>query len=262
MSTPGKFGSWKSDRLRALAVAAVLLVWPAYYLTGYYLFPDRAQASTQEPRPTAKSASTNPTSDSISARIDQALHLIQANQPGKAVPLLEEVVASDPRNAVAWNNLCAANTMLMSYNIAIQDCGKALAIQPDFQLARNNLAWAQGEVRKTQKILADQEQTAPAKRDSAFYLEEGLNFLHLGDYAQAIAAWRHVPPHDAQGPLAANNIGTAYMFQHDPQQALGWFRKALQLNPTLTLAQNNIAWANEEIAKQQQTPTSRKPETK
>jgi tetratricopeptide (TPR) repeat protein len=261
MSTPGKFGSWNSERLRALAVAAVLLVWPAYYLTGYYLFPDRTQASTQEPR-VAKTAPTNPMSESTAVRIDQALHLIQANQPGKAIPLLEEVVASDPRNAIAWNDLCAANTMLMSYNIAILACGKALAIQPDFQLARNNLAWAQGEVRKTQRILANQEQAAPAKRDSAFYLDEGLNFLHVGDYAQAIAAWRRVPSRDAQGALAANNIGTACMFQHDPQQALDWFRKALQLNPTLTLAQNNIAWATDEIAKQQQTPAPRKPETK
>lgn len=262
MSTPGKFGSWTSERLRALAVATVLLVWPVYYLTTYYLFPDRAQASTQEPSLAAQSVPANPMSNSTAARIDQALHLIQANQPGKAVPLLEEVVASDSRNAVAWNNLCAANTMLMSYSIAIQDCGKALAIQPDFQLARNNLAWAQGEIRKAQKILADQEQTAPAKRDSAFYLDEGLNFLHLGDYAQAIAAWRRVPPRDAPGALAANNIGTAYMFQRDPQQALEWFRKALQLNPTLTLAQNNIAWATDEIAKQQQTPAPRKPENK
>jgi len=262
MSVLGKFGWWNSERLRALAVAAVLLAWPAYYLTSYYLFPDAAQASTQEPRSATKGASPNPVSESIAPRIDQALRLIQANQPGKAVPLLEEVVASDPRNAIAWNNLCAANTMLMSYNIAIQDCAKALAIQPDFQLARNNLAWAQGEVRKTQKILADQEQTAPAKRDSAFYLEEGLNFLHLGDYAQAIAAWRRVPLQNAPGALAANNIGTAYMFQHDPQRALDWFRKALQLNPTLILAQNNIAWATEEIAKQPQPPTPRKPETK
>jgi len=252
MSTPGKFSSWKSERLRALTVAAILLAWPAYYLTSYYLFPNRIQVVTQEPHPVAKSVLTNPKSESIATRIDQALRLIQANQPGKAIPLLESVVASDPRNAVAWNNLCAANTMLMSYNIAIQDCTKALAIQPDFQLARNNLAWAQGEVRKTQKILASQEQTAPAQRDSAFYLEEGLNFLHLGDYDQAIAAWRRVPPHDAQGGLAANNIGTAYMFQHDPQQALDWFRKALQLNPAPKLAQNNIAWATEEIAKQQQ----------
>lgn len=262
MSTPGKFGSWNAERLRALAVAAVLLVWPAYYLIGYYLFPDRTQASTQEPRPVTKGAPTNPMSESTAARIDQALHLIQANQPGKAVPLLEEVVASDPRNAVAWNNLCAANTMLMSYSIAIQDCAKALAIQPDFQLAHNNLAWTQGEIHKTQKILADQEQTAPAKRDAAFYLDEGLNFLHLGNYAQAIAAWRRVPLRGVEGALAANNIGTAYMFQHDPQQALDWFRKAVQLTPTLTLAQNNIAWASGEIAKQQQTRAPRKPESK
>jgi hypothetical protein len=38
--------------------------------------------------------------------------------------------------------------MLKEYDEAITDCNRALAIAPDFQLAANNLHWAQQEQAK------------------------------------------------------------------------------------------------------------------
>jgi len=49
----------------------------------------------------------------------------------------------DPKSAVAWNNIAAADEGLKRWDDAIDAAKHALALQPDFQLARNNLAWSQ-----------------------------------------------------------------------------------------------------------------------
>ena len=74
--------------------------------------------------------------------------------------------------------------------------------------------------------------------------------LHAGEYDQAIQAWQRTLKIDPKSALAANNIGTAYMFKNEPATAISWFGKALALDPTLQIAKNNSAWARSEIAKQ------------
>lgn len=66
--------------------------------------------------------------------------------------------------------------MLMSYNLAVEECGKAIHLKPDFQLAENNLKWGADELQKSKQAIALQEQSAPAARDANFYLTEGAEF--------------------------------------------------------------------------------------
>ncbi len=223
------------DRVRAGIAACVILALPVGYLVAHYGFPKQVSATTQP------LVVDNP--------INLSLGYIRANQPGRALPVLDGVVAADPNNVVAWNNLCVAHTMLMSYNVAIEDCGKALQIQPNFQLAKNNLKWATDELQKTRQSIALEEQTAPASRDADFYLAEGLNFLHTGDYDQAIKAWQRALDLDPRDALAANNIGVAYMSKNQPALAVPWFRKAVEIDPSLQLARNNLAWGEDVASK-------------
>ena len=74
--------------------------------------------------------------------------LHQRQSAGARHPLLDSIVAEDGKNAIAWNDLCVAHTMQMEYSVAIEDCNGAIRIAPDFQLARNNLKWAQDEKQK------------------------------------------------------------------------------------------------------------------
>jgi len=103
---------------------------------------------------------------------------------------------------------------------------------------------------KAGRALADAEQqTAPAARDAAFYINQGLSLLHLGENDQAIAAWQRALDLDAHNAVAANNIGTAYMLKQQPLTAIPWFEKAIAMDPSLQLAKNNLAWAHNELAK-------------
>ncbi len=47
-----------------------------------------------------------------------------------------------PEYAAAYNNICAAENAMASYDEAAADCRRALTLQPDYPLARNNLAFA------------------------------------------------------------------------------------------------------------------------
>ncbi|MEO8216597.1 MAG: tetratricopeptide repeat protein [Acidobacteriota bacterium] len=47
------------------------------------------------------------------------------------------------RGAAAFNNICAAYNSLERWDEAIAACRSALEIDPEFQLARNNLNWAE-----------------------------------------------------------------------------------------------------------------------
>jgi len=60
-----------------------------------------------------------------SNRMDLSVAYINANQPGRAIPLLQAAVATDPYNAAEWNNLCLANAMQKDYRTAIEEVGKA-----------------------------------------------------------------------------------------------------------------------------------------
>lgn len=241
------------QRIRAVAVAAVLIALPSCLLVSYYAFPKKVLAAQRQPLSAAASqtllerqVAVNPT---LEDRINLAFDYIQANHAARALPLLESVVQQDPRNAVAWNDLGVANTMLMNYDKGVDDCQRALAIAPGFQLARNNLKWAQGEFRKTVQQIAQQEQSAPPARTSSAYLAEGLNFLHIGNYDQAIHSWQRALELNSKDALSSNNIGTAYMLKHQPAIALTWFQRALSIDPSLQIAQNNEAWARSEIVR-------------
>ncbi len=101
----------------------------------------------------------------------------------------------------------------------------------------------------TIKAISAQEQTDASKRDAAFYLTEGMNFLHVGNYDEAVHAWRRALDMDPRNAAAANDIGIAIMFQKHPAAAVPWFQKAIALDPTLQIAQNNLAWVRQEEAK-------------
>jgi len=242
--------SWSAAILTSCAILAL----PVGYLVEYYGSPGRTTGSTSfsgPPRDVASLKQDARIDPALEQRLNLSLAYIQANQPDRAILVLDGVIAESRGNAAAWNNRCVAEIMQKSYDSAMADCREALRIAPDFQLAKNNLKWAEDQSRK-ESSLNDRNKgkvrsSSPNAND---YLVQGLNFLHAGQYDRAIDAWQHTLTIDPGSALAANNIGTAYMFKKEPAKALSWFEKALSFDPTLQIAKNNLEWAQSEIAKQ------------
>jgi tetratricopeptide (TPR) repeat protein len=86
-----------------------------------------------------------PTADN---RLNLSVAYINGGAAERAIPILESLVAGDKDNARAWNNLCVARTLRKDYGEAIAACSQALRVDPNFQLAANNLRWALGEQEK------------------------------------------------------------------------------------------------------------------
>lgn len=227
-------------QIQDLAMRAILGVPPVP------VTPDIAPLQRNDIASLEETVRINPTSEN---RINLSFAYIHANQPSRALPILNALVMESPNNAVAWNNLCAAHNMLAEYPIAISACRKAIDIDPGFQLALNNLKWAQDEAAKAKQPVTGVDQNASTARTSADYIAEGLNYLHIGNYEEAIKAWQRALAIDPNSALAANNIGAAYMSKGQPEEALTWFQKALAIDPSLQIARNNVAWASSEIAK-------------
>jgi len=240
-------------RTATIVIVCVILALPIGYLVLHHV-PSRSVFANTPAAPApaqiiATLESTAKASPTPANLLNLSLAYINANIPGRAIPILVSLVADDRNNAAAWNNLCVANTLQQDYKAAISDCDHALQIDPNLQLAKNNLKWAEDEKQKTIDSISAQEQAGTASRDAAFYLKEGLDYFHLGDYDQAIKAWQHTLELDPRDASAANNIGTAYMLKQQTSEAVVWFNKSLAIDPNLQLTKNNLAWAHDEQAK-------------
>ena len=231
----------------AYVLAGVLLVLPViYFLISRGTTPVQSaprQAGTDIASLEAL-VQASPTNDN---RVNLSAAYISGGVAPRAIPILQSVVSEDNSNVVAWNDLCVAHTLQRDYDNAIEECDKALLISPSFQLARNNRQWAQDEKNKSLGIKGGA--SSPVSRDAAFYVNDGLKQYNLGFYDQAIASWQRALELDPSNALAENNLGTAYMVKKHPEIAIGLFHKAIALDPTLQIAKNNLAWAQQEQAK-------------
>ena len=67
----------------------------------------------------------------------------QAGDFRECISVAKRALETDPKSALAYNNKCSAYLELREFDRAIAACEKALAIDPSFDHARNNLKWAQ-----------------------------------------------------------------------------------------------------------------------
>jgi len=132
------------SRIVNVVLVALFITLPLIY------FAFRSKDKLAKPAPVQAAAQTDVAALETAARntptagnlINLSLAYINGGASARAVPVLLVVVTSDKNNVIAWNGLCVARTLLKDYAGAIDDCSRALAIQADFQLARNNLKWA------------------------------------------------------------------------------------------------------------------------
>ena len=242
----------RQSRLIAGITAAAILVFPF----GYLIYAGSHGKKVMANNPPATVATADIAASEVLARqnpsetnlINLSLAYINGGASGRAIPVLQAVVVRDKNSAVAWNDLCVAQTLQGGYAEAIDACNRALTINPTFQLARNNLRWASDERQKTLATIHTADKTAVV-HNTDFYMAQGLNYIHVGDYDQSIVAWQQALALSPKSALATNNIGTAYMMKKHPEIAIGWFEKAVALDPNLQIAKNNLAWAQGELRK-------------
>ncbi len=235
-----------SGRRLGIILVCLVLAAPIIYLAYHHTRESHVSSGTitahsQDVIATLEEAVRTQPNDAN--RLNLSLAYINAHQYPNATRILNSLVAENASNAPAWNNLCVIHNELSEFQEALEACGKAVAIAPDFQLAQNNLHWAEAQKQKSLDAIVAAEAMPAASRNVASYLNEGMNYLHVGDFDHALAIWQKLAEREPNNALVANDIGVAYMMKHMRPEATVWFRKAMQLDPSLQLARNNLAWA-------------------
>ncbi len=244
--------SMAPSRRTALAIVATILAVPVFYVATHLRSPQAVSAAQGSPAQAAGSAADLPelehfalSNPTAANRINLSQAYIGRGMMSRALLVLNALVADEPQNALAWNNLCVAHTLQQEYNDAIGACETGVRADGSMQLIKNNLRWAQDEKAKVLVALSEAAHTPPSKRTADFYLADGLNHLHVGEYDQALTDWQLCLQTDPHNSAAENNIGMVQMLQAHYVEAESSFRKAVVLDPASQLSRNNLAWAQQ-----------------
>lgn len=90
---------------------------------------------------------TPPASRDANSYLAEGLDAMHAGNYDKALQLWQQALARDPHSATAANDIGVAYMMKHRPSDAIPWFNKAAALDPGLQLAKNNLAWANSELR-------------------------------------------------------------------------------------------------------------------
>ena len=74
--------------------------------------------------------------------LNESLALYNAGKFQQSLQSAGKALQLKPDDATAYNNICVANIKLQQLDAAINACQIAIKLNPDFKLAKNNLAWA------------------------------------------------------------------------------------------------------------------------
>jgi Flp pilus assembly protein TadD len=142
---------------------------------------------------------------------------------------------AEAHNNAGW---CAAN--LGKFDEGIASLEEALRLKPDFDVARNNLKWAQSQ--------RDAQNATPQTPADAALLES-LREAQSQRFPACIDAARRALDLNPRSAEAYNNLGYCYGAMGRLDEGADQLRKALQLRPDFPLASSNLAWIEATKAK-------------
>lgn len=173
--------------------------------------------------------------------------LLDRYRPEDARAALLQAVALAPGHARAWNSLGAAQRLCADLPAARRSYERALALEPGLLPAINNLGEAlliQGEA---ESALANFERVLAA--EPGFYqalVNRVAALLELGRGADAeVAAEAAIGRYPDRAPLEVN-LGNVLLHSGRARQAVGHYRRALELDPGCEEAHHNMAmWSGD-----------------
>ncbi|MEQ1665032.1 MAG: tetratricopeptide repeat protein [Bdellovibrionales bacterium] len=165
----------------------------------------------------------------------------------------------NPKAPLAWNNLCAEYNKQNKFAIAQKNCKKAIELEPQFQLAKNNLKFATDSLEKTKKFLAQKKSEITSKKNMALaeLVDLGLGFYNIDEFKTAADLWLKIKknePNDVGNnffAMAQNNLATVYILLKDFSKAEKHLEQALEIQPKNQLFLNNKKWLSDS---RKQTP--------
>jgi tetratricopeptide (TPR) repeat protein len=92
----------------------------------------------------------SPVSKTLTAAdlLNQSLALYNAGKFRECISTCYKAIALQPNYVEAYNNICSAHNQLLEFDSAVAACTKAVELRSDYTLAKNNLNWAKSQLKK------------------------------------------------------------------------------------------------------------------
>jgi arylsulfatase A-like enzyme/Tfp pilus assembly protein PilF len=159
-----------------------------------------------------------------------------------AIARLNKVVSQDPHILDAWVMLGNEYSRKREYHTALEHYKRALAINPDYDLATINLAQAYralGDYRAA--LLGFERYLQRDPKNALVRYQMGELYMDLEQYDQAEGAFRHALSDDTRVAAARNALGVVALKRGDLQRAEQEIRQALAEKEDVKLAHFNLA---------------------
>jgi len=166
------------------------------------------------------------------------LYYQQKNYQG-CIDACEEALKINPEYYDAYNNIGSAYNMMGEWQKAMDSFEKALKIKPDYPRGRNNYNYA-----LQQKTLTDSLTTLVNKHPSQEgFINLSLMYYHQNLFMKSVEACRAAIKLNPSYTLAYNNMCAAYNNLNMWDSAVNAGEMAVKLEPDNQLARNNLAEA-------------------
>jgi tetratricopeptide (TPR) repeat protein len=175
----------------------------------------------------------------------RALLYLSLNRPERALPDLDQVIANDGSDAIAWANRAVTKSQLGDFGGAIADCTRAIELAPTVT-NRVNRGNAYATLHRNDEALADFNTALLADpgnlpallgRAGANYASKRLS-ASLDDYTRIIKA-------DPRSAIAYFKRGNIHLDRKEFAFAVGDYSESLKLDPNqpVVLLNRSIAAA-------------------
>jgi Flp pilus assembly protein TadD len=202
----------------------------------------RAPASSTAP---ANAPASNPNAAASAAALNQSLAHYQAGRYQEAIESARAALAVDPKSASAWNNIAVSFMGLKKVDDAFEAAKEAVQLDPNMQLAKNNLAWIAQE-----KAKASLPPLPPgAAEKAATLINQSLQQTQNKQYKECVETAGEATRLNPLSATAFNNLGFCQALTGAWDDGIKSEQRALELDPNMQLAKNNMAWMNQEKAK-------------
>ncbi len=193
-------------------------------------------------------AAATPAQNAVGDLMNASLAAYREGRFQQSIEEAQRALALDPHLAEAWNNIGAGYGGLRRWPAAVAAEEQALRLNPGLQIAQNNLRWFQGQ--SLNKGASD-DGVSPVPPSVAGYVDLSQTLHGQGRYEESIAAAKKALLIDDRSAEAWNNIAADEEGLHRWDEAIAAARRAIALRPDFQLAKNNLAWAQQQRAKEQ-----------
>jgi tetratricopeptide (TPR) repeat protein len=183
----------------------------------------------------------HPPAQDLAFWLNRSLEQYRQAQYPQAIDSARHALQLDAHSAEAYINIGAGYGALHQWDLAIRNEQEALHLNPNLQLARNNLNWYQQESAAART--GSSAAIKPATLTANDWINTSLQLNQAGRYLESIAAARKALQLNPNSAEAWNNIAAGNESLRRWDDAIAAAKRAIALKPGYQLAQNNLSWS-------------------